>query len=446
MPTVSDISNPTTLSGQAHIDALLEPYAVRWNYQTVNPPNTIYYSFSLAGYTPPSENEYVPGELSEVSDIQQDGIRLAVEYVASVTGIEFLETGSAAVADIHFANADIGEDFAGYAWWQSWYRHEGETLTGYMADGVVYMDNARYEEYNAVPLPGGFAYELVLHELGHILGLKHPFDGDILLPDHLDSTDHTLMSYTSHAGAYSVFSEYDLAALKWLYGGDGLGGNFGLGTPGRYVAGTAANDTLAGGDGNDKLEGEAGHDKLDGGAGFDIVLYAGARADHAITRTAQGYTVSGPGGTDTVVNAERIDFADTMVALDSDGAGGQAYRLYQAAFDRKPDTIGLGYWIDAMDKGLGLRDVAAHFIASEEFASLYGGARPDNAVFVDRLYANILHRAPEQGGYAYWTGVLAQGADRAEVLAAFSESGENREAVAKLIGNGFDYTAWVTEM
>ena len=151
--------------------------------------------------------------------------------------------------------------------------------------------------------------------------------------------------------------------------------------------------------------------------------------------------MSGPGGTDTVVNAERIDFADTMVALDSDGAGG----LYQAAFDRKPDTIGLGYWIDAMDKGLGLRDVAANFIASGEFASLYGGARPDNAVFADRLYDNILHRAPEQGGYDYWTGVLAQGG-RAEVLAAFSESGENREAVAKLIGNGFDYTAWVAQM
>ena len=34
------------------------------------------------------------------------------------------------------------------------------------------------------------------------------------------------------------------------------------------------------------------------------------------------------------------------LALDINGTAGQVYRLYQAAFDRKPDLVGLGYWIE----------------------------------------------------------------------------------------------------
>jgi hypothetical protein len=43
--------------------------------------------------------------------------------------------------------------------------------------------------------------------------------------------------------------------------------------------------------------------------------------------------------------------ATRAVALDVDGAAGQAYRLYQAAFDRAPDKNGLGYWINGWIDG-----------------------------------------------------------------------------------------------
>jgi hypothetical protein len=51
----------------------------------------------------------------------------------------------------------------------------------------------------------------------------------------------------------------------------------------------------------------------------------------------------------------------------------------------------------------------------------------------------VLHRLPEDGGYAFWMARLEEGIGRERVLAAFSEPAENVEAMQDLSGNGFDY-------
>ena len=73
------------------------------------------------------------------------------------------------------------------------------------------------------------------------------------------------------------------------------------------------------------------------------------------------------------------------------GAGGNAgvsYRIYQAAFARTPDNDGLKYWIDQVDTGTTLVDVARGFIDSQEFQSVYG-TDPSNDDFVAALYRNV---------------------------------------------------------
>jgi hypothetical protein len=197
----------------------------------------------------------------------------------------------------------------------------------------------------------------------------------------------------------------------------------------------------AGGSGNDYLLGTISGKTIDGGAGIDTVCY-----DHNLVRVQRagaGYTVSDYNNpnVDTLVGVERILMPSSALALDIDGTGGQAYRLYQAAFNRTPDSGGLGYWISQMDHGQSLQSVAHDFVGSSEFSSTYGSNRSD-AAFVDLLYHNVLHRAGDAGGAAYWQQALHDGALRESVLAAFSESQENQAALIGVIGNGFNYTPY----
>ncbi|WP_306391214.1 DUF4214 domain-containing protein [Telluria beijingensis] len=143
-------------------------------------------------------------------------------------------------------------------------------------------------------------------------------------------------------------------------------------------------------------------------------------------------------------DTDRIQFKDINVALDTgkDMVGGQAYRLYQAAFDREPDKSGLGYWIKNMDQGLSLNNAAQFFVESAEFLKVYGSA-PSNAVIVDKFYEHVLGRKGDAGGIAHWNALLDQGTlTVAQVLASFSESAENFTALADIIGNGFEYTPY----
>jgi hypothetical protein len=205
----------------------------------------------------------------------------------------------------------------------------------------------------------------------------------------------------------------------------------------------AGNDTLYGGAGRDLLDGGAGSDVIDGGAGNDTARYHGPLASYTVTRSAGGYAVqdrSGIEGSDQLTGVERLQFSDAALALDINGNAGLGYRLYQAAFDRKPDLSGLGFWIAQLDNGATLTSVANSFIQSEEFQALYGN-HPSNADIVTRFYTNVLHRQPDPEGAKFWTDALNNGvATTAEVLAGFSESTENQAALVGVTQNGIVYT------
>jgi serralysin len=206
------------------------------------------------------------------------------------------------------------------------------------------------------------------------------------------------------------------------------------------AAGSASSDILVGSDDGNVLIGNGGNDSMDGGGGIDYSFYSGARSQYSLARNSDGsWIVSGLEGVDRLNNIERLTFGATKVALDIDGDAGQAYRLYQAAFDRTPDTGGLGFWINAIDNGVKLVDVAASFISSAEFQTTYGSL--DTAHFVMQLYENVLHRGPDSSGLAFWENILdTAAAGRADVLAAFSESPENQANVIGQISGGIVYT------
>lgn len=173
----------------------------------------------------------------------------------------------------------------------------------------------------------------------------------------------------------------------------------------------------------------------------DVMTFPGRYADYTVTRSASGTSVKENAGISVAVpaNMKRLRFADATVALDLDGVPGQAYRLYQAAFDRRPDATGLGFQIDQLERvGHSLEQVAQNFINSPEFANRYGSLSAEQ--FITQLYANVLHRTPDPAGLTYHVGHLNAGTrNRAQTLLGFSESPENKQLVADPIQNGIAY-------
>lgn len=215
--------------------------------------------------------------------------------------------------------------------------------------------------------------------------------------------------------------------------------------------------TLEGSFAADRFRGSAADEVFRGGGGLDLLLVSAPKStirlqsqDSAtwLLVDARGFAAdqfSDQGqGSDRLESIERVQFSDVAVALDIAGVGGKAYRIYKAAFNRTPDTEGLGYWMGQMDKGMDLIEVSARFIDSKEFRDLYGAA-PSNADFLTKVYTNVLGRTPDKGGFDWWLNEMNTNPEKtkAKVLADFSESNENQSGTAPLVATGIVYEPWV---
>lgn len=332
MPSVTDITT-TPLSGLNYIDALLDK-GPDWNFLTTaqgTPVNTLYYTFSVATGTEDSQSTAAifTGSAQSFSANQQAQTRAAFAYLTKVTGIQFVETSVGTDAQIHLASVNLtGPTTTGLCSWHSSYGYSGNQLSSYDADAYVYLDNAEWGAQNSNLAPGGYGYETLLHELGHALGLKHPFettsDNSATLPAAQDSTANTLMSYNYAAsGPYTQYQQDDLAALAWLYGGDGLRGALGIDstTGGRYLMGSSANDALVGTAADDTFKGNGGDDMITGGGGNDTVVFNAVRSDYNVTVLPDGdlqvASKDGVDGTDTLHAISTLQFADMSITRQS---------------------------------------------------------------------------------------------------------------------------------
>ncbi|UOD50475.1 FG-GAP-like repeat-containing protein [Orrella daihaiensis] len=212
------------------------------------------------------------------------------------------------------------------------------------------------------------------------------------------------------------------------------------------LKGTRGADHIWGFGGADTISGSPGNDTIDGGAGVDLLTYNSNRSGFDVAINLVNATTilrhDGIFGVDTLINIELLAFTDVHVTLDVTGTAAQAYRLYEATFNRAPDKEGMGYWIWRMDNQASLLEVANEFVQSTEFETRYG-ADLSNTEFSTQLYQNVLDRFPDPDGLAYWVKALESGQSRAAVLAYFSESPENQTNTANLISTGIEFTPFM---
>jgi serralysin len=218
----------TPLSNNTLINALLSTY--QWGTQNGKGSAVTY---SLPGGTAwwvsnySSNNE--PATWSGLDSTQQQSFRQALSAWAAVANISFTE-----VADNQTSTGNIRvafSDVVAQSGADGWAYNPGSLA----ANGDVWLSKSLLDFS-----PGSPGYQTLLHELGHALGLKHPFESAFgnatVLPATEDSTQFSLMSYTQYEGAgfqytsidgvhFSVIPTqpstpmlYDIAAMQFLYG------------------------------------------------------------------------------------------------------------------------------------------------------------------------------------------------------------------------------------
>jgi len=196
------------------IDALLPDAASGMRYTNLlNGDKAMYYCFPETA--PAYFSEFDKDGFWPFNNTQKLFAKTALNYISSIVDLTFVETSDPCQQNtINFCNNNQ-DGSAGYAYYPCIASIGSDIFLN------IYTDNLK-------PLDGNYAAYTLIHELGHALGMKHPFSipdavgyqtDPPYLTDTEDSTQWTVMSYDLRSADYHlIYNALDIATLQYLYG------------------------------------------------------------------------------------------------------------------------------------------------------------------------------------------------------------------------------------
>ena len=246
------------------------------------------------------------------SAAEQTLARQALAAWADVSGLTFFEV-SPGQGDIRFGayNFALGpediRDSTGFAYNPAVLNYNDGAIE-FDFGGEIFIDI------------GQANFGVLVHEIGHALGLKHPFQGLVVLDPSVDNIAHTVMTYNTAGAEPTALGSLDVAAIQFLYGQAASDGTQAAtwswdaageiltqaGGPGAdSLAGVAVADRISGGAGDDYVMTRAGADRIDGDDGDDTL--AGGDNDDTMTGGAGNDVLDGDDGDDTLAGGDGDD-------------------------------------------------------------------------------------------------------------------------------------------
>ncbi|MDO8417606.1 MAG: VCBS domain-containing protein, partial [Agitococcus sp.] len=190
-PAVLDLP-PDPLAGVAYfIDALVSREDKKTEGQT-----TITYNLAAAATTETGFTLFTQEQLTAIEHaLAKFSASLNIQFVKSTTD----------APDLTFFLDDLTSGEAGAA---AGYANSGT--------GEIHLNSAMFKTAESFDA-GQYGFEVLLHEIGHALGLKHPFEAPVL-PEAENNQNNTVMSYSNNQLNDSELKLFDIAALQYLYG------------------------------------------------------------------------------------------------------------------------------------------------------------------------------------------------------------------------------------
>ena len=132
-------------------------------------------------------------------------------------------------------------------------------------------------------------------------------------------------------------------------------------------------------------------------------------------------TVSGPGGSGTESKTDFIRVRSEVMLLDVEAF---ITRFYLLCLDRNPDQTGLDDWVTALLDGTQTGSgVANGFVFSQEFTN----KNTTNEEYLQVLYEAFFNRQPDSAGWQGWLDAMNNEASREDVLNGFIYAAEFAE-------------------